>query len=189
MGHIIGDMTISLDGFVSGEGAAVETMHAWALTSDDPVDAAVLASVAAAGAVVMGRGTFDVVDGPDGWRPGHGYGARHDTRPPFVVVSSSEPAPVRLTETHRFTFVAEGPAAALAVAREAAGDGDVRVMGGGMLVGSCLGAGLLDVLQVHVAPVLLGHGTPLFDGSAHRLARRAVEVGAEAVHLTYDVLG
>lgn len=188
MGQVIGDITISLDGFVSGEGAAVEAMHAWALTSDDPVDAAVLASTAEAGAVVMGRGTFDVVDGPDGWRPGHGYGAAHDTRPSFVVVTSAEPAAVRLAATHRFSFVTDGPAAAIAAARGAADDGDVRVMGGGMLVGSCLGAGLLDVLQVHVAPELLGRGTPLFEGSAHRLARRSVEVGAETVHLTYDVL-
>ncbi|WP_244931561.1 dihydrofolate reductase family protein [Nocardioides sp. W7] len=187
MSRIIGDITVSLDGFVDGAGDGVEALHAWALVSDDPVDAAVLASVAGAGAVVMGRGTFDVVDGPHGWQDGLGYGAREDARPPFVVVTSSLPEEVRLAATHDFSFVTSGPAAAVAAAREAAGDADVYVMGGGTTVGSCLAAGLLDVLQLHVAPEALGSGTPLFTGSRHRLVQRDVRVSRAAVHLTYDV--
>ena len=188
MTRVIADITLSLDGFVSGEGEAVAALHAWALTSTDPVDAAALDAVAGAGAVVMGRGTFDVVDGPHGWRDGLGYAARHDARPPFVVATSSVPPSVRLAATHDLTFVTTGPADAVAAARAAAGGGDVHLMGGGMLVGSCLGVGLVDVLRLHVAPELLGRGTPLFEGSAHRLVQRSVRVSATAVHLTYDVL-
>lgn len=187
MSRVIGDITVSLDGFVSGDGEGVEAIHAWALASDDPVDAAELASVATAGAVLMGRGTFDVVDGPHGWRDGLGYGAREDARPPFVVVTSAVPVDVRLAPTHAFTFVTDGLAAAVAAAREAAGDRDVYVMGGGATVGSCLAGGLLDVLQLHVAPEMLGAGTPVFTGSRHRLTQRSVRASTAATHLTYDV--
>lgn len=188
MSRIIGDITVSLDGFVDGTGDGVEALHAWALASDDPVDAAVLASVATAGAVVMGRGTFDVVDGPHGWQDGLGYGAREDARPPFFVVTGEAPASVRLSATHDFTFVTSGPAAAVAAAREAATGADVYVMGGGATVGSFLAAGLLDVLQLHVAPEVLGSGTRLFTGSGHRLVQRDVRVSRAAVHLTYEPL-
>ncbi|MGY1747137.1 dihydrofolate reductase family protein [Blastococcus sp. SYSU D00695] len=191
MSRVIGDMTVSVDGFVAGEGDGVEALHRWALASDDPVDAAELESVAVeAGAVVMGRRTFDAVDGPDGWRDGLGYGARFDRRPPFVVVTSSRPAHVRLAGTHDVTFVPDGPAAAVGAARAAAGGRDVYVMGGGALVGSCLAVGLLDRLRLHLAPELLGAGTPLFAAAGrHRLVQREVRVSATAVHLTYDVAG
>lgn len=186
VGRVVGDITISVDGFVSGAGEGVEAMHAWALTSSDPVDAAELATAAGAGAVLMGRATFDVVDGPDGWRDGLGYAARLDARPPFVVVTGVAPERARLADTHDVTFVA-GLADAVDAARELAGDGDVFVMGGGATVGGCLAAGLLDELRLHVAPEVLGSGTPLVTGSHHRLAQREVRVSAAAVHLTYDV--
>ena len=189
MSRVIGDMTVSLDGFVSGAGEGVEALHVWALESRDPVDRAELESVTAdAGAVVMGRRTFDTVDGPDGWREGMGYGADQDGRPPFFVVTSTRPEAVRLAATHDVTFVLDGPAAAIGAARAAAGDRDVYVMGGGALVGSCLGAGLLDRLRLHLAPELLGAGTPLFAAAGpHRLVQTDVRVSAAAVHLTYDV--
>ena len=63
-----------------------------------------------------------------------------------------------------FTFVTDGLEAALEQARAAAGDRDVHVAGGASAIQQCLNAGLLDELQVHVVPVLLGGGTPLFDG-------------------------
>lgn len=186
MGIVIGDITVSLDGFVSGSGVGVERLHAWALTSADPRDDAALVAAASAGAVVLGRGTFDVVDGEHGWRDGLGYAARHDARPPFVVVTSSPPTRVRLAATHSFSFV-PSLAAAVAAARVAAGGGDVYVMGGGRTVGSCLAGGLLDRLSLHLAPEVLGAGIPLFRGSEHRLAQRDVVVSETAVHLTYDV--
>ena len=197
MTRVIGDITMSIDGFVTGPGADVqhglgldaEGLHAWALESKDPVDRAQLTSVTAdTGAVIMGRKTFDTVDAPGGWGAGMGYGADQDRRLPFFVVTSTRPDHVRLADSHDFTFVLDGPASAVRAAREAAGDGDVYVMGGGSLVGSCLAAGLLDRLRLHLSPEVLGDGTPLFAGvGRHRLVQVEVQVSATATHLTYDV--
>ena len=63
-----------------------------------------------------------------------------------------------------FTFVTDGVEAALEQARAAAGEKDVQVSGGASVVQQCLDLGALDELQVHIAPVLLGGGTPLFAG-------------------------
>lgn len=123
------------------------------------------------------------VTGPDA-----GHGADQDGRPPFLVVTSTPPETVRLAESHDFTFVTDGPAAAVERAREAAGEKDVYVMGGGALVGSCLALGLLDRLQLHLSPEVLGAGTPLFAGvGRHRLRQREVRVSPVATHLFYDV--
>lgn len=195
MTSIIGDITISIDGFVTGPGADTEHglglnsegLHAWALDSDDPVDRGVMERhTAASGAVVMGRRTFDTVDGA--WSPERGYGADQDGRPPFFVVTSQAPQSYRLADSHDFTFVTDGSAAAVEQARAAAGDRDVFVMGGGALIGSCLRDGLLDELRLHVSPEVLGSGTPLFAGvGRHRLTQTEVLVSPVCTHLTYRV--
>jgi dihydrofolate reductase len=62
-------------------------------------------------------------------------------------------------------------------------------MGGGATVGSALGAGLLDALTLHLAPIVLGAGTPLFTGGAPRtLVQRSVTSTSTVTHLTYDVV-
>ena len=192
---VIGDITISLDGFVTGPGADpqhglgrdADGLHAWAIDSDDPVDRGVLERhTAASGAVVMGRRTFDTVDGA--WSAERGYGADQDGRPAFFVVTSRAPASYRLADSHDFTFVLDGPAAAIEQARTAARDRDVFIMGGGALIGSCLRDGLLDELRLHVSPEVLGAGTPLFAGvGRHRLTQTSVEVSPVCTHLTYRV--
>ena len=92
-------------------------------------------------------------------------------------MARSAPASHRLADSHDFTFVVDGPAAAIAQARKAADARDVFVMGGGALVGSCLRDGLLDELRLHVSPEVLGAGTPLFAGvGRHRLVQTAVAV-------------
>ena len=197
MNRVIADITMSVDGFVTGPGADVqhglglssEGLHAWALESKDPVDRQELTSIIArTGAVVMGRKTFDTVDAPGGWNEDLGYGADQDARPRFFVVTSTRPDRVRLAESHDFTFVLDGPAAAVSAARKAAGALDVYVMGGGRLIAGCLAAGLLDVLQLHLSPEVLGEGTPLFAGvGRQRLVQRDVRVSASAAHLTYDL--
>ncbi|WP_205471625.1 dihydrofolate reductase family protein [Nocardioides sp. SYSU D00038] len=194
MTRVIGDISVSIDGFVTGPDPAPdlglgrdgEALHAWALVSDHPVDRQVLArSTVESGAVVMGRTLFDVIDGPQGWDDQMGYGADQVGRPAFVVVTSDPPASVRLGLD--FTFV-DTPAAAVERARAAAGDKDVVVMGGARTVRSCLEAGLLDELRLHVAPEVMGAGTPLFaDSGRHRLEQRQVEVSPHAVHVTYAV--
>ncbi|WP_035938971.1 dihydrofolate reductase family protein [Knoellia aerolata] len=196
MSRVVGDISMSLDGFVTGPepdlehglGRDADPLHAW-VWSGDPTDRAVLEEATAdSGAVVMGRTLFDVVDGPHGWTDEVGYGADRAARPPFFVVTSSEPASVRLAPTHDFTFVLDGPAAAVEQARTAAGERDVFVMGGAAVIRGCLEAGLLDELRLHLSPVVLGGGTPLFVGATRRvLTQRDVRVSPNATHLTYAV--
>ncbi|MEU7017710.1 dihydrofolate reductase family protein [Streptomyces sp. NPDC046385] len=203
MTRVVADISVSLDGFVTGPGPGPDTglgtggdaLHTWAF-SDDPDDRRVLAEgTARSGAVVLGRRLFDVVDGPHGWDDTIGYGAREVAKPAFVVVTSTPPATVRLGDLD-WTFVTTGLTDAVAVAREraeaaSAASGrelDVVLMGGGATVGSALEAGLVDVLVLHLAPVVLGAGTPLFTGGAPRtLTQRSVTVTSTATHLTYDV--
>lgn len=168
MSRVVADITISLDGFVT----VLER------------------STAATGAVIMGRHLFDVIDGPHGWSDERGYGADQAATPPFFVVTSSRPERVRLAATHDFTFVLDGPVAAVELARAAAGERDVYVMGGAQVVRACLEAGVVDELLLHLSPLVLGGGTPLFEGASRRqLTQREVLVSPLATHLTYDVTG
>ncbi|MFC8736558.1 dihydrofolate reductase family protein [Streptomyces sp. NA03103] len=203
MTHIIADISISLDGYVTGPdpgpgnglGTGGEALHTWAF-SDDPEERRIVRETTArSGAVVLGRRLFDLVDGPGGWDDTVGYGAAEVGRPAFVVVTGSKPESVRLTGLD-WTFVTTGLSDALAVARDRAEaasadrgeDLDVVLMGGGALIGSALDAGLVDVLSLHLAPVVLGSGTPLFTGGTPRtLVRRSANPTPNATHLTYAV--
>jgi dihydrofolate reductase len=114
-----------------------------------------------------------------------GYGAQHAARPPFFVVTHQPPADVRLKLD--FRFVADVPTA-IEQAKAVAGDKDVFVMGGGQIIRQSVDAGLVDELVLHLSPVVLGAGTPLFVDAARReLVQREVRPSRTAVHLTYDV--
>ncbi|AQW54620.1 dihydrofolate reductase family protein [Streptomyces violaceusniger] len=204
MTRIIADISVSLDGFVTGPdpgpdnglGTGGEALHTWAF-SEAPDDRRILREATArSGAVVLGRRLFDIVDGPNGWDDTTGYGAREVGKPAFIVVTSSPPESVRLTDLD-WTFVTTGLADAVTAARERAEaassdsgkDLDAILMGGGATVGSALAAGLVDELTLHLAPVVLGAGTPLFTGGAPRtLVQRSVTSTSTVTHLTYDVL-
>jgi dihydrofolate reductase len=191
---VVADISVSLDGFVTGPdagpdnglGTGGEPLHTWVLDSDDPLDAEVLArSTERAGAVVMGRNLFDVIDAPSGWNDEMGFGAQHATRPPFFVVTHEPPADVRLALD--FRFVTDLPTA-IEQAKAVAGDKDVIVMGGGEIIRQSVDAGLVDELVLHLSPVVLGAGTPLFvDAIRRELVQRVVRPSRTAVHLTYDV--
>ncbi|WP_421735586.1 dihydrofolate reductase family protein [Cellulomonas sp.] len=195
---VILDLTISLDGFVTGPNAGPDNglgddglpLHEWAIGDRTPQDVEVLATLTAAtGAVVMGRHTFDVVDGPGGWNDDRHYGAdQGDEPPPCFVVTHQAPEHVRLTD--RMTIVTTGLRDALDQATAAAGDRDVFIMGGGELGGSALREGVVDRLHLHVAPLLLGAGIPLFAGTRQtlRLDESATVITRNAAHLFYDVL-
>ncbi|MDT0267355.1 dihydrofolate reductase family protein [Streptomyces sp. DSM 44915] len=205
MTRIIADISVSLDGFVTGPdpgpdnglGDGGEALHTWAF-SDDADDRRILREATArSGAVVLGRRLFDVVDGPHGWDAETGYGAGEAGEPAFFVVTTAPPPAVRLADLD-WTFVTTGLPAAVAAAREAAEaaslasglDLDVVLMGGGATIRSAFDAGLVDRLTLHLAPVVLGGGTPLFHGAAPRgLVRRSVTVTSTVTHLTYDVGG
>ncbi|MFJ4950883.1 dihydrofolate reductase family protein [Streptomyces sp. NPDC088760] len=204
MTRIMADISVSLDGFVTGPdpgpdnglGTGGAALHTWAF-SDDPDDRRYLhEGTIRSGAVVLGRRLFEVVDGPYGWDDSSGYGAGEVGKPAFVVVTSSPPKSVRLTDLD-WTFVTTGLPDAVTAAREraeaaASGSGtelDVVLMGGGATIRSALDAGLVDVLTLHLAPVVLGAGTPLFTGGPPRtLVQRSVTATSTATHLTYDVL-
>lgn len=194
-GRVIADISVSLDGYVTGPdpdlhhglGHGAERLHTWAVGSDDPVDRRVLAEATeSSAAVVMGRRLFDIIDGPGGWNDEMGYGARLAATPPFFVVTHEPPASVRLDLD--FTFVTEGVAATVDAARAVAGGGHVVVMGGGDVIRQCVLAGLVDELRIHLAPIVLGGGTTLFQpGDRVELAQRDVLVSPHATHLTYAV--
>jgi dihydrofolate reductase len=194
MTKVVGDISVSLDGFVAGPGADVEHglgrggdgLHTWAIDGD-ATDAAVLAeAVDATGSVIMGRRLFDIVDGPQGWTDEMGYGAAHASRPPVLVVTRNPPDEVRLGD--RFSFVVDGVGSAVSKAITLADDRDVVVMGGAAVVRGCLEAGLLDELRLHLAPLVLGGGTPLWlDNAARQLRQIHVRVSGHATHLTYRV--
>jgi dihydrofolate reductase len=194
MAKVVADISVSLDGFVTGPrpgldnglGDGGEGLHTWALAGDE-TDAEILAeTVDATGVVLMGRRLFDIVDGPDGWSDEMGYGAAAAGQQPVLVITRIPPGKVRLAD--RFTFVVDGVRSAVAKGVSLADDRDVVVMGGAELIRGCLEAGLLHELRLHVSPVLLGSGTPLFTGQTPRaLHQLHVRASGTATHLTYRV--
>jgi len=197
MTKVIADITMSLDGFVTGPNAGAKAglgddgmpLHDWVFKGHE-VDEAVLAeAVQRSGAVVMGRNLFDVVDGPDGWNDEIGYGAHNIGRPPFFVVTHKPPAQVRLG--FAFTFVAEGVPGAIDAARAVCPpDRDVVIMGGGNVIAQAIGQGLVNDVVLHVSPIVMGGGTPLWVGVARRQLRQTeVRVSPYATHITYALEG
>jgi dihydrofolate reductase len=188
MSKVIADITMSLDGYVTGPSGDVDELHAW-VTDQDPVDTEILErATAETGAVVMGRRLFDIVDGSNGWTKDMGYGAQQAGTPPFFVVTHSAPQHVRLERElgMRFTFV-DDLTAAVDQARTAATDGHVVIMGGGDVIGQAMEQGLVDELRLHLAPILLGGGTPLFRAGTHQRYRQPdLRPSSNAVHLTYE---
>jgi dihydrofolate reductase len=215
MARLICNISISLDGFVAGPnpslehplGEGGELLHEWAFAAtswreshgleggEKNADSDVIEeSLRATGAVVMGRKMFSGGEGPwendpraDGW-----WG----DDPPFhvaVFVLTHQPRETKVMEGGTsFTFVTDGIEAALEQARAAAGDKDVHLAGGASVVQQYLKAGLLDELQIHVAPVLLGGGTSLFDRlGIEPLGLDATRVIASpsATHLRFSVSG
>ncbi|WP_350281069.1 dihydrofolate reductase family protein [Kribbella sp. HUAS MG21] len=198
MSQVVIDISVSVDGYVTGPNAGVgnglgdggDALHSWVFDGTDADRAVLEAAFDATGAVIQGRNLFDVIDAPDGWNDEMGYGAKPtgEVNPPIFVVTHTPPASTRLGD--RFRFVGS-PGEAVAQAREVAGSKNIMVMGGGQICHATLAAGLADVLQLHVAPVVLGGGTRLFP------AEPSVGAGLELIeavstpaaqHLSYRVV-
>ncbi len=191
---VIIDISMSLDGYVTapgvdqehGLGVDGEVLHLWAFSDDEAEQELLSRATTRTGAVIMGRNLFDIVDAPNGWTDEVGYGAGHAAEPPCFVVTHTAPEQIRLK--HRFTIVTDGIESALSQAQAAAGDKDVVVMGGGDVCGQALAAGLADTLSLHVAPVVLGGGTPLFAaGTRVDLELTDSVATPHATHLTYAI--
>jgi dihydrofolate reductase len=183
---VICDISVSLDGFVAGPnqtleqplGEGGEGLHEWVFGlktwrerhgldggETGPDDDVVADAIERAGATIMGRRMFSGGAGP--WEDDPNASGWWGDEPPFghpVFVLTHHPRePLELQGT-TFTFVTDGIAAALEQASAAAGDKDVHVAGGADVVQQYLGAGLLDELELHVVPLLLGGGVRLLDG-------------------------
>ena len=143
---------------------------------------------AAAGAYVMGRRMFDGGEIPWGDDP--------PFRAPVFVVTHRHREVLERPGGTSFTFVTDGIEGAIQLARDAAGDKDVAVAGGGELLRQVLAAGLLDQLELHISPVVLGDGQRLFDASLGLAPDEGIELvptrvveAPEVTHIRYTVGG
>ena len=142
----------------------------------------------AAGAYVMGRRMADGGEVPWGDDPPF-------RAPVFVVTSRPRETLTRQGGTS-FTYVTDGVASAVAQARAAAGGRNVAVAGGGTLLRQVLNEGLLDELELHIVPVVLGDGMRLLDASLDLAEKEAFELTPirvvhtpEVTHIRYAVNG
>ncbi|MET3961980.1 dihydrofolate reductase [Marmoricola sp. OAE513] len=177
----IHNFSISLDGFGSGEPQSLETpfghagqrLHRWMMATkfwDAENGSAGLDNDFAErhsigfGAEIMGSNKF----GPPGWQDDPDWQGWWGPNPPFhtpVYVLTHRPREsFELEGGNVFHFLDASPAEALAVAREAAGELDVRIGGGASVVRDFLAAGLVDQMHVVQVPILLGRGARLWDG-------------------------
>ena len=182
-------MSMSLDGFIAGPnerpdnglGDGGHRLHEWVLPGDDlaGVNAQVVEEFMTTGAVVAGRGTFE---------PAGGWDGDHHNGVPIFVLSRHEPP----GETSRWPLVTyvNDVVTAMSEARRAAGDKNVLVHGAATAQ-LALAAGVLDELEIHLIPVLLGQGRRLFDNLSPdhiELERTRVLQGDGGVnHLHYRV--
>jgi dihydrofolate reductase len=213
MGKVIFNISMSLDGFIAGPdptldeplGKRGEELHEWALATaswreshgrsggEASADSELLKKLLdASGATIMGRRMFSGGEGP--WESDPNPDAWWGDEPPFhhpVFVLTHHPRePVEKQGGTTFTFVTEGIESALEQARAAAGDKDVGIGGGASVAQQYLQAGLLDEMQIHIVPVLLGGGTRLFENvtpDAVGLEVTRVVESPAVTHLTYRV--
>jgi dihydrofolate reductase len=213
MSKVRAHITTSLDGYVAGPNQTVEQplgvggerLHEWVVQlkswrqgagmeggqEGGVNDAVFREEIANVGAEIMGRGKF----GPPsrGAWPDDAWNGWWGDDPPFhkpvFVVTHHPRQPLTLSDT-TFTFVTDGIQSALRQARSAAGDKDVFIGGGAQIINEYLAGGLLDELELHVAPILLGGGERLFAGVGTDLKLEPIRVieAPGVTHLKYRVL-
>jgi dihydrofolate reductase len=179
------NFSVSLDGFGTGEGLsrdapfghAGERLHEWMLAtrwwragsrqpggSGGVDDTFVRQHDVGIGAEIMGAGKF----GFPGWHADPDWKGWWGANPPFhspvFVLTHHRRPPIEMEGGTTFRFVDAAPTAALAMAREAASGGDVRLGGGATIIRSFFAAGLVDHAHIVVVPILLGRGVRLWDG-------------------------
>ncbi|HEY1521967.1 MAG TPA: dihydrofolate reductase family protein [Solirubrobacteraceae bacterium] len=190
-------MSISLDGFIAGPNAGVgnglgdggQRLHEWAMTgaavshpdivSPAGVNGQVFDEMLATGAVVAGRGTFE---------PAGGWGGDHHGGVPIFILTRQDPASFRQWPLVNYM---NDITTAMTRAKEAAGEENVLVHGAG-ITRLALAASVLDEIELHVIPVLLGQGRRLFEDLAAdqiELERTRILQGENGVtHLHYRIL-
>ena len=212
MGKVRVHISTSLDGYVAGPtqtqenplGEGGEELHDWLVRlkawrehagmegGEENVSSAVFhEEIANVGAEIMGRGKFGPASrGPWGDDPWRGWwGEDPPFHKPVFVLTHHERGPLTLSDT-TFTFVTDGIESALQQARDASGDKDVFIGGGADTINQYLAAGLVDELELHVVPIILGGGERLFVGVGPDVKLeelRAVEAPGVA-HLKYRIV-
>lgn len=190
MASVICDMSTSVDGYVTGPndnrenpfGDGAGMLHDWLSDAATDEDRAILQDmIDSVGAVVMGRKSFEKNEGDGGWGESGPLG---DT--PCFVVTHHAP-----TSLHPpiYAFVTDGVVSAIDRAKQTAGDKVVSLFGATVMQ-QALPLGLVDEIRVHVIPVLVGSGTPLFAtlDSAISLERTQVSVTPAATHLRFRMV-
>ncbi|MGC4232093.1 MAG: dihydrofolate reductase family protein [Niabella sp.] len=193
-------LTVSLDGFAAGHNQTFEKpfgdnfdsdlLDRWMFSEPEKhkhkkeIDA-----ILDAGAFIMGSNMFGPKDRRErpewkGW-----WGNNPPYHAPVFVLAHNERAPVEMEGGTIFHFVTDGIQSAFSKAKEAAGDRDVKIMGGASTVNQYLAAGLIDELWLHIAPVILGEGVRLFEG-VQNLRLEPIDIGGTSTvtHIKYRVL-
>lgn len=190
MGKVIIDISMSIDGFVTGPndgmgngmGDGGMVLHEWAM-NPTPADQKLLYEepMETLGTCILGRRTFDIAEAVWGDTPPFG------PTPVFVLTHRPHETLVRGATT--FYFVTDGIERVLEQARAAAGDKDVSLMGASVSQ-QYLKAGLVDEIELHVGNVVLGAGRPLFAniGTPIKLERIRVIATPAATHIRYRVV-
>jgi dihydrofolate reductase len=210
MNKVRAHISVSADGYVAGPNQSIEnplgeggeSLHDWVVAlrawrephgmeggEENASTPVVEESLVGIGAEIMGRGKFG--GGPGPWRedpwPGW-WGENPPFHMPVFVLTHHGREPLTLADT-TFTFVTGGIESALAQAGEAAAGRDVFIGGGADVINQYLAAGLVDELELHIVPLLLGGGARLFDGVGPKVRMeqvRAVEAPG-VTHVKYRV--
>jgi dihydrofolate reductase len=192
MNNVYCQISMSLDGFTTGPNVRVgnglgdggERLHDWMFDAKTDTDARIVDErYATTGAVVLGKGMFDV-----GFEP---WGDPPPFRMPVFVVTHEARAPLPMQGGTTYTFVTDGIEAALELARAAARDKQVGIWGGANIIRQYLKAGLLDEMQIDIIPILLGDGIRLFEGldlQGIELRKTSAIDTPGATHFRYQVL-
>jgi dihydrofolate reductase len=190
MGKVIFEISMSLDGFITGPnvrpeaglGDGGEQLHEWVFNSTDPRNLDIVGKFPDTGAVIAGRTTYDLsmpywgADGPVG-----------ATRVPVVVVSHS--VPNDMPEGGVYTFV-NGIESAYETAQNLAGAKEISISGANVAQ-QLLELGLIDELSLHIVPVLFGSGVRLFEGLiSDHIPLETIDViqTPEVIHLRFRVV-
>jgi dihydrofolate reductase len=211
MSRVRCQISISLDGFVAGPNQSLENpigeggmrLHEWVFGTDSwraqqglsggehNTDAEVVAkAMDGIGAYIMGRKMFGGGDGEwdPSWRGWWGEDPPYHV--PVFVLTHHAREPLEMEGGTTFHFVTDGIESALERARAAAGDADVSIAGGASAVQQYLAAGLLDELQLHIVPVVLGAGERLLENVGDpRLEPVEVVASPAVTHVTYRLGG
>lgn len=214
MGKVRLHMMMSVDGYVAGPNQSLEkpfgdhtegfldwlfklqtfrAMHGGSEGETGPSNDVMRETAENLGATVMGRNMFGGGRGPwpkpawNGW-----WGENPPYHTPVFVLTHHPREPLVMQGGTTFTFVTDGLESALRQARTAAGDKDVRIGGGGELANAFLAAGLVDELELHVVPKIIGEGgVRLFTGlgaSRPRLELMRTVATPAVTHLKYRIV-